>query len=97
MAKKAVYNNQYLAIYITQKEFDELIRNLRLNIPLLIGKGTTSQGVVTVDINFLTSAGLAYARQRERDEQETVRREFKQSHPNYKTYEQRKGKKKHGK
>lgn len=97
MAKKGVYHHQYLAVYISQDDFDELVRNKSIGVPVYIGKEAKEVGGLRIRLDFLAQTSLGYAKMHEKEAVEKVRREFKKQHPNYKTYAERQGRKKHGK
>lgn len=83
MGKKAVYNQQYLAIYITREDFDAMLDWVDIGVPVFIGKGKTSLGLLRVQLTQPVRNGLKYALEQELLAYEKVRQDFRRAHPNY--------------
>lgn len=83
MAKKAVYNNQHLAIYITQEDFEKLINEMAIFLPAYIGKDKVGIGTVQVVIDTMTKLSYQYALSAERQAVKEVQDQFAKDHPDY--------------
>ena len=83
MAKKAVYNNKHLAIYITQDDLDELLRLGYSTCPLSIGKDKTELGQLMVDLSAISQNSLRIALGAERRAVQEVQDQFAKDHPDY--------------
>jgi len=83
MAKKAVYNNQHIAIYITQEHLDRLLNTMSVFLPVYIGKNETGVGTIQVQIDSMTMLSLKYALKAERQAVQEVQDQFDKDHPDY--------------
>lgn len=97
MAKKAVYHNQYLAVYVSQEDFKALLEKKSLDVPVYIGKVHIGGAWAVIKILHGAERPLKEAYILERKAVEAGRAEFKRQYPNYKTYAERQGRKQHGK
>jgi hypothetical protein len=96
MSKKASYNNQMLAIYISQADFDQLLDNKVSIVPLYIGKVDSGINGVVVSISTKAQELLRKSVSAERAEILKVQEAFRVSHPDYRSSNQtNKGRRSH--
>jgi hypothetical protein len=83
MGKRAVYNNQHLAIYITGEDLDTLLDGLYIYVGFFIGKTQIAFHPVQVVISGQTAITIRRARKEERKAVEEIQDQFAKDHPNY--------------
>ena len=83
MAKKAVYNNQHLAIYITQDDYETFLDDYTITVPVFIGKSKTELGGIVVKLGPVAHHALAVALTAERQAVQEVQDQFAKENPNY--------------
>lgn len=83
MGRKAVYNKQYLAIYITREDFDILLKRRIITIPVVIGKHPDAIGELKVELQDCVRYGLALALDAERQVIREIQDQFDKDHPDY--------------
>lgn len=73
MSKKAVYNNQYLGIYITRDDLDKLLEDFETETPVYIGKYYEVGASVRVQLNLEAKITVRGALEAEREAVASVR------------------------
>lgn len=83
MGKKAVYNKQYLAIYITGEDFDGLLRGGSTLIPVLIGSNPEPLAWINFCLQSHARDVLKVALDAERQAIREIQDQFEKDHPDY--------------
>jgi hypothetical protein len=84
MGLKAVYNNQYLAVYVTAPDLEALLDDGLSFVSLSIGKQDGDFGELMVALREDARASLQEALRAERAAILKVQDEFMKAHPDYK-------------
>ena len=62
MSKKAVYSNKGLQVYITREDFDKLLNERALDVPLFIGKTQSPGAWIIVKTLIVANTDLRQVR-----------------------------------